>query len=308
MLETESRHKSTRRSTPITRSMSRSRSRPGPSNHDRGSSPTSSQEDMGEPHRHFYRALSHFDPIHSDQPYYAYPQPSYPPHHQSHLYPPIADPRAQYIISQAMHQLSALVAGPWTPPTHGSMPYTPSHRHHPGGPGSMYSTPTHHTHPYPYVYDPNLSRATLPPDSPDVPSSPTVPGGTAVRRKSLVQRSRSRGRRVSFRMEEESVDEIYSRPTDVRERESTSRDRDRSWAGSNVLAHGAEGKGKGKATTHLEESCSEPEPEMPRRGRSSSRAQTPGPPIRTQSSSNTLPDGSDQSSSFSAAGSSRRRT
>jgi len=80
----------------------------------------------------------------------------------------------------------------------------------------MYITPTHHPHPYPYAYDPEFSNATVPPDTPEVMSSPgeLKEGG---RRKSLVERSKSRGRRVSFKFEREDIDEdtmdIYSSPT-----------------------------------------------------------------------------------------------
>lgn len=75
----------------------------------------------------------------------------------------------------------------------------------------MYITPTHHPHPYPYAYDPEFSNATVPPDTPEVTSSP------GELRKSLVERSRSRGRRVSFKIEREDIDadamDIYSSPT-----------------------------------------------------------------------------------------------
>ncbi|KAF8237180.1 hypothetical protein L208DRAFT_1389720 [Tricholoma matsutake] len=311
--EPETRHRETRKSTPITRSRSRSRSRSRPpTNRDRGSSPASSQEDFDEPHRYSNRAFSYFDPApHSDLPYYANQPPYTPRHPPPHPYPPIADLRAQYIISQAMHQLSALVVGPWTPPTHGSIPYTPSHHHHPGP--SMYSTPTQRPYPYPYVYDPNLSRATLPPDSPDVLSSPAVPDGSSGRRKSLVKRSRSRGRRVSFRVEEECVDttETRSSPASLREREGTSRDRGRSRvpSGSEVAVHKVEGRGKEKVRANMAKTSYEPvpesEPDIPGRGRSFSRAQTPGPPIRTRSS-NTRRNKSDLSNSTTGRG--RRRS
>jgi hypothetical protein len=79
----------------------------------------------------------------------------------------------------------------------------------------MYITPTHHPHPYPYAYDPEFSNATVPPDTP-VMSSPGELKESG-RRKSLVERSKSRGRRVSFRIEREDIDvdamDIYSSPT-----------------------------------------------------------------------------------------------
>lgn len=80
----------------------------------------------------------------------------------------------------------------------------------------MYTTPTHHPHPYPYAYDPEFSNATVPPDTPEVTSSPGEPKESG-RRKSLVERSKSRGRRVSFKIEREDIDvdamDIYSSPT-----------------------------------------------------------------------------------------------
>lgn len=128
-------------------------------------------------------------------------QPSYTPHatpsHPLERYPPVADPRAQQIITSAMQQLAALL---WTPPAHSSpatplYPYTPIlHRYSSVGPNFMHSTPDH-PHPYPFSFDPSFSRATLPPSSPEPPSSPTKP---REGRKSLVSRSHSRGRRVSF--------------------------------------------------------------------------------------------------------------
>ncbi|CAK5284170.1 unnamed protein product [Mycena citricolor] len=100
---------------------------------------------------------------------------------------PLHDPRAQLIISQAMqqaiHQLSSLYSGAWAAPltTSRSDPY-------------IYSTPTHRARRNSHVFDSGASYATLPPSSPisETSSSP-------VRRQgSLVARSRSRGRRVSF--------------------------------------------------------------------------------------------------------------
>lgn len=155
--------------------------------------------------------LSSFPP-----PFYPYPLPMYPPPHPhtqpSNVFSPIPDPRAQFIISQAMHQLSALVGGPWPAP---GVPYTPSRRRDQGH-QPMYITPTHHPHPYTYAYNPEFSNATAPPDTPEAMSSPGEPKENG-RRKSLVERSKSRGRRVSFKIEREDVDEdamdIYSSPT-----------------------------------------------------------------------------------------------
>ncbi|EKM79365.1 hypothetical protein AGABI1DRAFT_128521 [Agaricus bisporus var. burnettii JB137-S8] len=126
-------------------------------------------------------------------------QPPYTPHtpsRHSETYPPFADTRAQQIITQAMHQLAALF---WTPthpvPANPMYPYPSPHHTYPSvGPNFLHSTPDH-PHPYPFTFDPSLSAASLPPSSPEPPSSPLKP---RERRKSLVSRSYSRGRRVSF--------------------------------------------------------------------------------------------------------------
>ncbi|KAG5641545.1 hypothetical protein DXG03_004791 [Asterophora parasitica] len=249
----------------------------------------SQEEDDGRPHqeRHFSRAPSHL----GDHPYYAYPQPPYPPHHSHkqqmhhhphpHMYAPIPDPRAQFIITQAMHQLSALVTGAWPAPppaphqvhARGSTPFTPSSHHHhypPNIPSSVYTTPTHHPHPYPYAYDPDLSRATQPPDSPEVRSSLSLmesASNSGGRRRSIVKRSQSRGRKVSFRLEEgaDTTTDISTSP-DVR-----------------VKADNAPAKTKGKemaqpvARVSGSDSDGETEIETPSRGRSKRRGQTPGP-------------------------------
>ncbi|THU87768.1 hypothetical protein K435DRAFT_866967 [Dendrothele bispora CBS 962.96] len=194
-------------------------------------------------------------PPHAD-PYHApYPQ-VYDRNQTFQSSVPVYDPRAQYIISQAVHQLSALFSNPWpvhppdayplhqTYPLHHQSPHpTPSHgqsRHlyTPSRYGrsrsvlnllpdpsssSLYNTPTHRPHRYPDSYDPNFSRGTLPPSSPEPDSSPTRPNSSQTpesspsaarhsthdisdsspeyrrRTSSLVSRSHSRGRRVSFK-------------------------------------------------------------------------------------------------------------
>ena len=128
-------------------------------------------------------------------------------YHPPQGYPHIPDPRAHLLISQTMQQLSqqlsALVGASWAPPPHyvdGAGPSTPSHRRLRNQHSThTFITPTHHHHPYPYSYDPNLSHATLPPDSPEPESSPLK--RSSGRRNSLVHRSQSRGRRVSFKLE-----------------------------------------------------------------------------------------------------------
>ncbi|GLB38511.1 hypothetical protein LshimejAT787_0503760 [Lyophyllum shimeji] len=272
----------------------------------------SSQEEY-EKHqqRHFSRAPSHF----GDHPYYPYPPPTYPPPHRHdqqpppHMYAPIPDPRAQFIITQAMQQLSALVGGAWTPPhappppgvpVRGSTPYTPSHYRHyrPDAPSSMYSTPTHHAHPYPYSYNPDMSNATLPPDSPDVRSSspPAASGsGTGGIRQKSILRGQSRGRRVSFRIEEGVVDTMempvspdarHDDSTESRSRQRAARNY-RGQSRSPPREHASEAqnrrKGKEKPRREPSETHSEAESEAPSRGRPPTvRGRTPGPPAHGQ--------------------------
>ena len=98
---------------------------------------------------------------------YHYPHPHPPRQKQQHhppppeeFVPPIPDPRAKLIITQAMQQLSALVGTPWTPP-----------------------------------------HATLPPESPESIFSPEK--SLHERRKSCMTGSHSRGRRVSFKIDDD---------------------------------------------------------------------------------------------------------
>lgn len=130
-----------------------------------------------------------------------YPYPPYPPD----VHPPIPlQDHAQFIISQAMHQLSTLFTAPWptqpfTPPRHPSSTASASQF----TPYSYPATPRHpHTHPY--VFDSGASVGTLPPSSPPgspPPSSSPLRSNGPSRRASLVPRSRSRGRRVSFKLD-----------------------------------------------------------------------------------------------------------
>ncbi|KAJ7863084.1 hypothetical protein B0H14DRAFT_2739240 [Mycena olivaceomarginata] len=141
-------------------------------------------------------------------PYYPssfYPYPSYPPPADVHPTIHLQDPRAQYIISQAMHQLSTLFTVPWP-----AQPLTPTGhsspaRLAPASGRSPYSYPTtpHHRNTYPYGFGPGASAATLSPSSPpsSSPFSSPLRGSGDGRRGSLVPRSRSRGRRVSFKLD-----------------------------------------------------------------------------------------------------------
>lgn len=151
---------------------------------------------------------------------------------------PVQDPQTQFHFAQAMHHLAYLMSGgafsagtphlpypmPWPSPF---IPQQPPQRHKsqsrhaseefssPGaGPSRSRSdpttTPTRASHPYPYTYDPRWSSGTLPPSSPPRSSSP--PTSPAPLRPALRERSRSRGRRVSFKLGDD--DRPHVRPGD----------------------------------------------------------------------------------------------
>ncbi|KAF9485840.1 hypothetical protein BDN70DRAFT_889859 [Pholiota conissans] len=235
-----------------------------------------------------------------------------------HGYAAIPDPRAQLIITQAMQQLSALVGAPWIPPPQyhdNRLPQTPSHRRSSSRlpAGTPFQTPTHQHHPYPYSYDPNLSHATLPPDSPEV-SSPEKAAST--RRKSLVRRSRSKGRRVSFHLEEDEItrdyesntEAGYSSPSDRHTPKAPSRQQriERPKHDDRPKNH----KGKGRAETPYlvdPEIENDSRSDVDVRGRSSrTRGQTPGPrldspnsraPSRTEHKRHDFPESSEKQGS-----------
>ena len=181
--------------------------------------------------------------------------------------PPLPDPRAQIIITQAMQQLSALVDTPWTPPHDSFIPHTPSRRQQ-SRCNPMFNTPTYHPHPYPYFYNPNLSLATLPPESPESVSSPEKSSHRP--RKSSMARSYSREKRVSFKIDDGSGDDdrrdsknrvnLYSSPRRV---EAFREQRRSNFAPS---------KDKGKARAEAPDSDSSSEDN----GKSHSRGRTPG--------------------------------
>ena len=249
-------------------------------------------------------------------------------------YNPFQDPRAQFIISHAMHQLSCLMSGvapptgtqawmppPPLPPPHLEegggpepppflqyrdgqwVPFTPRHRgrkphRHLGSSSSVTHSVSHSRSgsrsrsisPAYHSYDPKFSGGTLPPSSP-VPSSSSLPSSPQqLRPKSLVRRSKSKGRRVSFRLE----DEGGARVEVVEEIVSQTRGSRRSGSASHVEAGGHDGgrrKGKGMAKTRVQDAngvegddgeewgyeSAEP---VPRRKRRFVRGQTPGPPSR----------------------------
>lgn len=162
--------------------------------------------------------------------------------------PPIPDPRAQFIITQAMHQLSALVGTPWIPPYDPSfIPHTPSRRHQSRRAYSVFNTPNH----------PYQSFPTLPPESPDPISSPEKLSSSShgPRKSSMARaRSRSRGRQVSF-----EIDRSRSTITTT-------------WP--------SKGKGKSRVETSDGESSMDESPCRRDRKNSYLRGQTPGPEVR----------------------------
>ncbi|KAJ7095845.1 hypothetical protein B0H15DRAFT_75021 [Mycena belliarum] len=208
---------------------------------------------------------------------------------------PLEDPRTQFIISQAMqamHQLSALYAAPWS-----AQPFTPPRRP-PATPSSgaslSYPTTPHHPHAYPYVFESGASAGTLPPSSPpgSSPSSPvSSPVHGASRRSSLVPRSRSRGRRVSFWLDEEPrADDVgvqgeYWAPSADRERARREPSRRKSsgdpQGGSSPSTAKQKDKGKNRMVNppDSEGSDAAPQPRSEIRPRPAERAQTPGPPV-----------------------------
>ncbi|PPQ81265.1 hypothetical protein CVT25_015049 [Psilocybe cyanescens] len=274
---------------PRKRSSSRRRHASTESDSDGGHDTESSVSESGDPYLHKKSHPGVNAPLpHSHHPYHHIPYTSshYPPQE----YQPLPDPRAQLIITQAMQQLSALVGASWAPSHHymdGPVPNTP-HRRHDGRPmGGPFITPTHHPHPYAYHYDPNLSNATLPPDSPEYNSSPTK--SSSGHRKSLVGRSRSRGRRVSFNLEPdkqrraEVETDGYSSPTGMRsskdfpknERRGVSRGDE----GDKKIGGQKQKREKTPGRRYELSDDDESDIESERRGRGYARGQTPGPSV-----------------------------
>jgi hypothetical protein len=169
--------------------------------------------------------------------------------------PQIQGPQAQFLLAQAMHHLSYLMNAsghahpnvahpPWPlPPTAGpglpSSSYVPPTSHNSDWP--LYSTPSYrrhrrrsdafdsspiasssasafttpvHQHPHPYTFNPSMSNATLPPSSPDQPSSP--PSSPSQNYPSVRERSKSRGRRVSFRIDDDRPHGLSDRERSLR--------------------------------------------------------------------------------------------
>jgi hypothetical protein len=176
---------------------------------------------------------------------------------------------------------------------------------------STYTTPLR-PHPHPYAFTPSLSNATLPPSSPDqtTSSSPyTSPGDFGIPgSKSLVSgRSRSRRRRVSFRIDDDLLHdhegERHSLPPprfedhddDIEELTSPSKHaraassnlgRSASVRRESSFAPASKGKAKEIPTVPSRDESESEQEESPSRqahsggkvGRRFERGQTPGPP------------------------------
>ncbi|KIJ62588.1 hypothetical protein HYDPIDRAFT_30191, partial [Hydnomerulius pinastri MD-312] len=221
---------------------------------------------------------------HLHQRHPSIPPPLYPPSasHQGtpgpllpgHPPPPI-DPmqtqQAHYLLAQAMHQLSYLMSA--TMPSYGAYGASPTQPWQHQLPLSAYGTPVHaSSHPHGgrafHAPSSSLSHSVLPPSSP-VRSSGSPPPPVEEHRAPSRARSKSRGRRVSFKLDNEEC------PPDQDDDVMASRD-----DGSNQRPSKREkesGKAKGKRREDLETaSRSEDRGSPPRRA--VARGRTPGPP------------------------------
>ncbi|CDO71450.1 hypothetical protein BN946_scf184909.g44 [Trametes cinnabarina] len=209
-------------------------------------------------------------------------------------------------------------------PTHGQ-PRQNSHNRDPNPPSSeagpsrsAYSTPAHQA--YPPWFNPGYSGGTLPPSSP-FPSSP-IDSSPALRPASVPsgQRSKARGRRVSFKLQTHVRPLSSTPPPDADERGSNVRvgQSDDNHVSDDERARGrsrsrgrrectpkipTSGKGKGKARAICPSDASDDGDKDadrqdsagragPDHGRPPPRARTPGPPSRREQS---VPRGSSRS-------------
>ena len=253
----------------------------------------------------------------------------------------LPDHQTQFIVSQVMQQLTAMATGQWgpmVPPQHngnlygshqpehpgshrgsGRGPFTPTHSRHyraqsmgpaydgylSGQGSSVYGTPQHQYGMYPYGFNPDMSRGTAPPDTPEHALRSSSPvreeregegkhGGQ--RRKALVERSRSRGRRVSFKATRRTESEGESGDDEMDGLGESPMGKKK----SNEKTAKVEGKGKSKGkeradadtsrirrkgkdrSRDLEEDIDEDDSDaqpLSRRGRMYERGQTPGPAV-----------------------------
>ncbi|KAI9058338.1 hypothetical protein FKP32DRAFT_1688767 [Trametes sanguinea] len=263
---------------------------------------------------------------------------AHPPHHP---YPPMA-PHASHLLAWMSYFMASGALPPLPPPSHPppapgfhhdvpfpshGYPSTPSRgRHHSdqshhrtfgtpsseAGPShsSAYSTPAHYSHAYPSWFDPGYSSGTLPPSSP-IPSS-VMDSSPSLRPASVPpgQRSKSRGRRVSFKLDgnvralsptpsrdrqnnEESEEHYDAHASDDQHDYARGRSRSRGRRENTpMLPKNGKGKGKARAVSPSGESDDDGDEErkepaertVPDRGRPPPRARTPGPPSRREQS------------------------
>ncbi|EFI27180.1 hypothetical protein CC1G_15005 [Coprinopsis cinerea okayama7 len=235
----------------------RSKSRPRPSPSEDADDSGSESETLQHPN-HFYPYYSQHPP----NPTYPYAQPLYPPPpppgpsqytrgftpmpppnvpQHGRGYTPMPDPHSDYFVSQVASRVVAALWNPGAMPPHfgpppGQPPFTPSSSHHRMSHHYNYATPPHQHYPYPPYHHPDFSRATAPPDTPSERESSSCrsEGG---RKKSIVHRSRSKGRAVSFK------------PSTDRKRRDASPTDDDDDDDDSVLAHSSPLKGKDAAST-----------------------------------------------------------
>ncbi|KAH0832077.1 hypothetical protein J3R83DRAFT_12985 [Lanmaoa asiatica] len=193
--------------------------------------------------------------------------PAYPPPPMD----PVQTQQAHYLLAQAMHQLSYLIST--TMPPYAAYASTPGQPWHHPPPHATYSTPIHHaphyhgTRPY-HTPSSSISRSGLPLSFPiQLSVSPPVEEQRARSR----GRSKSRGRRVSFKLDNEEV--IGSREHNIQTELYHS--------GQKIRKQSLEvkrEKGKGKATEELDNSLRIEDRGSP--PQEVARGRTPGPPSR----------------------------
>ena len=193
--------------------------------------------------------------------------------------PPPVDPvqaqQAHYLLAQAMHQLSYLLSATMPPyPAYASNPGQPWHHlPPPPSPHTAYSTPVHHpphfhgTHHY-HTPSSSISRSGPPPLSP-VRSSVSPP--VEEQRTRSRGRSKSRGRRVSFRLDEEVIG-LREHTIQPELQSNGQKNRKQSLEVKRE-------RGKGKATEEFDDS-SRLEDDRGSSLREVVRGRTPGPPSR----------------------------
>ncbi|KAJ6547216.1 hypothetical protein B0H19DRAFT_1266152 [Mycena capillaripes] len=192
-------------SSPVKHS-TRSSSRSAKFNSERAAEDASDSDSHSDPESpissHHHPRLAAIRPYYLPPPFYPYPP--YPPSTDVHRAMPLQE-HAQFIISQAMLQLSTLLtaARPVYPPRNSSSAASTS-----GTSPYFHPTTPHRPHTHPYSFGSGASVGTLPPSSPPGSSPASSPiRNDSGRRASLVPRSRSRGRRVNFKVDDDLRDD-----------------------------------------------------------------------------------------------------